>query len=140
MAKTATKATGTSKKTKAASAKTKSPAVTKSVPTKTVINRSYFLTYLLPAGYTESELVTFKEQIATLVTKHQGKVTNTDEWGKRKMAYQIKHSGKWHTEANYVHLTINMNPAEAQPLERDIHLNVNVIRHLLVVTESKTAE
>lgn len=106
----------------------------------TAATRSYFLTYLLPVGYTESELATFKDQIATLVTKHKGKVTQTDEWGKKKMAYKIKHAGKWQTEANYVHLTIEMDPAEAQVLEKDIYLNPNIIRHLFVVTEGNQVE
>jgi small subunit ribosomal protein S6 len=123
---------------KTATAKPKAAAAP--VETSTAAKRSYFLTYLLPTSYTESELATFNEKIATLVTKHKGKVTNTESWGKKKMAYQIKHSGKWHTEANYVHLTVELVPAEAQALEKDMYLNPNVIRHLFVLAENNQAE
>jgi len=141
MAKTATE------KPKAA-AKEKVAAKPKTTPTTAVVpvtksnlpKRSYFLTYLLPTTYTESELSTFNDQVAVLVTKHKGKVTQTDIWGKKKMAYQIKHSGKWQTEAYYVHLTVELDPSEAQPLERDLYLNPNVIRHLFVLTEGNQAE
>jgi len=109
--------------------------------TKTVAtHRSYFLTYLLPTAYTETELNTFKEQVANLVVKHQGKITQTEEWGKRKMAYKIKHGGKLHSEAHYIHLTVDLVATEAQSLEKDLYLNQVVIRHLFVIAEEQKAE
>lgn len=146
MAKTATAKPKAAAKASAAAPAAKSPVaktvVTKSPVSKasTALKRSYFLTYLLPTAYTESELSTFNDQVAVLVTKHKGKVTNTESWGKKKMAYQIKHSGKWHTEANYVHVTVELDPSEAQALEHDIHLNPTIIRHLFVSTDGNQAE
>jgi len=101
--------------------------------TKKLGSRRYFLTYLLPTSYTESELSGFKDEIAKLVAKHQGKIVATDEWGKRKTAYKIRHAGKWFTDAVYVHLTLEIDPAEINALEKDVYLNVNIMRHLLVL-------
>lgn len=97
--------------------------------------RSYFLTYLVPTTFTDSEVNSIKETIAGLVTKHQGSITRTDDWGKRRMAYKIKHATKWHVEAVYVHLILELAPDKVQPLERDVHLNQNIMRHLLVLAD-----
>jgi len=98
-------------------------------------SREYFLTYLLPSGYTETELNGFKKEIAEIVTKHQGSIVATEEWGKKKLAYSIKHSGKWHTEGVYMHLVIAVEPAHINELERDVYLNTHLLRHLLVLAE-----
>lgn len=103
--------------------------------TKVPSARQYFLTYLLPPSYTDSELNTFKDGVAKLVTKHKGTVVNTEEWGKRRTAYKIRHAGKWQTEAVYVHLTIEVDPAQVVALEKDVYLNPNIMRHLLVLTD-----
>lgn len=97
--------------------------------------RSYFVTYLLPVAYTEAELAGLKDGVLGLVAKHKGKVTTTDEWGKKKLAYKIKHAGKWQTEAHYVHLTVELEPDQVQALEQDLYLQPAVIRHLVVKAE-----
>lgn len=102
--------------------------------------RSYFLTYLVPTTFTDSEINSIKETMAGLVTKHQGTITKTDDWGKRRMAYKIKHATKWHTEAVYVHVVFDLTPDKVQPLERDVHLNQNIMRHLLVLNDGSTVE
>jgi len=101
--------------------------------TKKVGSRRYFLTYLLPTSYTDSELNAFKEEIAKLVTKHKGTVVSSDEWGKRKTAYKIRHAGKWFTDAVYVHLVLEIDPAQINLLEKDVFLNANIMRHLIVL-------
>lgn len=98
-------------------------------------SRQYFLTYLLPSGYTETELNGFKKEIAEIVTKHQGSIVSTEEWGKKKLAYSIKHSGKWHTEGVYMHLVIAVDPTSINDLEHDVYLNTHLLRHLLVLAE-----
>lgn len=105
--------------------------------------RKYYLTYLLPVSFTDAELASFRDAIAGLVTKHKGKVVTTDDWGKKPMAYKIKHAGKWQTEAVYTHLTLELPADQVQPLEKDLYLQTQIIRHLLVRIEgdeTKTAE
>ncbi len=102
--------------------------------------RRYFLTYLLPSGFTDSELNTFKKEVAELVTKHKGSVVATEEWGKQKMAYKIKHANKWHTEAVYVHLVLSVEPTQINALEHDVYLNTHILRHLLVIADEVQPE
>lgn len=109
------------------------------MPKKTSTARQYYLTYLLPPTYTESELNGFKEAIEKLVTKHKGKVVQSDDWGKRKTAYKLRHAGKWQTEAVYTHLTLEIDPSETNALEKDVYLNPNIMRHLLVLADKTPA-
>lgn len=101
--------------------------------------RTYYLTYLLPVSFTDAELASLRDAIAGLVTKHKGKVAKIDDWGKRPMAYKIKHAGKWQTEAAYTHLTLELPADQVQPLEKDIYLQTNIMRHLLVRIEGEEA-
>jgi small subunit ribosomal protein S6 len=100
--------------------------------------RSYYLTYLLPETLTETEVSNQKKAVTDLVARHKGSVVTVEDWGKKKMAYKIRHSGKWHTEANYVHFTLSLDPAQVTAFERDIYLQPLVMRHLLVVTEGES--
>lgn len=100
--------------------------------------RSYYLTYLLPDSLTETELSAQKQTITDLVTRHKGLVVNVEDWGKKRMAYKIRHAGKWYFEANYVHFSLSLDPLQVTAFERDIYLQSQVMRHLLVVSEGET--
>lgn len=105
---------------------------------KTAANqRSYYLTYLLPDSLTETELSAQKQTITDLVTRHKGAVITVEDWGKKKMAYKIRHAGKWYYEANYVHFTLSLDPHQVTAFERDVYLQPQVMRHLLVVSEGE---
>jgi len=97
--------------------------------------RKYYLTYLLPVSFTDAELVGLRDAISGLITKHKGKVLTSEDWGKKQMAYKIKHASKWQTEAVYTHLTLELPAEEVQSMEKDLYLQTNVIRHLLVRIE-----
>ncbi len=97
--------------------------------------RSYELTYLVPTSFTDSEASKIADEVTKLVTRHKGQVTKSDSWGKKKMAYRIKHGSSYHAEAYYTHLEFSMPSTEAQAFEKNIYLQPNIVRHLLVVAE-----
>jgi ribosomal protein S6 len=49
----------------------------------------YELLYLVPANYTEEELVPIKEKVKELIKKFKGEVTFEDTIGKKKLAYPV---------------------------------------------------
>ena len=98
-------------------------------------NRKYFLTFLVATTFTETEVNSIKEAVTKLVTKYQGQILTLDDWGKRGMAYKIKHNGKWQVEARYFHVVFEMSADQVQTLERDVHLNQSLLRHLLVLAD-----
>ncbi len=101
--------------------------------------RMYELTYLIPSGYTETELGQIKKEIETLVKKHGGSVEKQEDWGKKPLAYRIKKAGKMIEEASYFYFEISFDPTKAQAFERDVYLVTKLLRHLFVSAEPETA-
>lgn len=106
---------------------------------KTVATRQYELTYLVPVGYTDSEVAQIKKEVEELAKKRKGSVTKVEDWGKRPMAYKIKKGGKTHEEAVYVYTELSFDPAQAQAFERDMYLNTKMLRHLFVTASDEVA-
>lgn len=98
--------------------------------------RSYELTYLLPTSLTSSEVAQTHETVKKLLAKFGATIKTTEEWGKKELAYAIRHSGSDRREAFYMHLVFSMPAQNAQPLEREMQLNTQVMRHLIVLEEA----
>jgi small subunit ribosomal protein S6 len=63
-----------------------------------------------------------------IVETNQGKVTKTETWGLKSLAYKIKRNRK----AHYVMLNIDAPPGVVAELERQTAINEDVIRYLTV--------
>jgi small subunit ribosomal protein S6 len=99
----------------------------------TARSRSYELTYLVPATYTETERQAVDQDIKALLTKHSATLGEVQDWGRRPLAYAIRYRSANQSEAYYTHLTFTADPAHAQALEKDIYLHDRIMRHLLVL-------
>lgn len=63
-----------------------------------------------------------------IVEAHQGKVTKTETWGLKNLAYKIKRNRK----AHYVMLNIEAPAGTVAELERQTAINEDVVRWLTV--------
>ena len=75
----------------------------------------------------EVDLSKAEEKVTKIITDNGGKVVNTDNWGKRKLAYSIK--GNEH--AIYVFYTVDMPGAGVQKVESTLNITDEVIRFLI---------
>jgi small subunit ribosomal protein S6 len=101
--------------------------------------RVYELTYLVPATYTETEVSAVKDAVAKLISKYKGEAGDSKDWGKKELAYAIKKEGKTHREAVYVHTPIVFEPTKVPEFEKELYLNEDIIRHLVVVADDQGA-
>jgi len=101
-------------------------------------SKLYELTYLLPADFTDSQRATANETVAKLIAKYKGEVLDTQDWGKKNLAYKIKHQGKFHSEAVYTHQVVKFPSTQVQAFERELLLDEQVMRQLLVVREDQS--
>lgn len=99
-------------------------------------SRFYEVTYLVGSDITSSELATLRDEVATLIGKNQGTIKNTEDWGKRDLAYPIKKAGKTSKEGTYTHLTIEIPADKTQKLARELELKRGILRHLLVQVDN----
>ncbi len=71
------------------------------------------------------------ENIAQLIAEHGGKVTKTEYWGLRNLAYRVKKNRKGH----FCHFNLDAPPAAITELERTERINEDVLRYLTVRVE-----
>jgi small subunit ribosomal protein S6 len=94
--------------------------------------RDYELVLVLDPQLSDEAYDAAIEKYSAFITGKAGAVTDTQRWGKRRLAYQIKHFG----EGNYVLFKLKMRPAVSKELEANLRISEEVIRHLLVKTET----
>jgi small subunit ribosomal protein S6 len=81
----------------------------------------------------EVDLSKAEDRVTKIFTDNGGKVTATDNWGKRKLAYNIK--GNEH--AIYVFYTVEMPGAGVQKIESTLNITDEVIRFLITKPDLK---
>jgi small subunit ribosomal protein S6 len=86
--------------------------------------RKYEVMLILPADADEAVLTTAVDRITRVIGGSQGEVTNTDVWGRRRLAFAI---GK-HTEGSYAVVDFTADPGAIDELERVLHLADEVVR------------
>ena len=57
-----------------------------------------------------------------------GTETKGDEWGKRRLAYEVKHQN----EGYYVVIDFEADPSQIADLDRIIKIHEEIIRHIIV--------
>ncbi len=75
----------------------------------------------------EVDLSKAEDRVTKIITDNGGSITATDNWGKRKLAYDIK--GNEH--AVYVFYTVEMPPAGVLKVESTLNITDEVIRFLI---------
>ena len=92
------------------------------------MNRKYELVYILPPDSTEQQAAEIHEQVEAVVSRLHGQIEKTENWGRRKLAYEI---GR-HKEGTYVLEVINGDGELMKEIDRRLKVTDLVIRHLVV--------
>lgn len=71
------------------------------------------------------------EKVNNWVAEFGGTVEKLDVWGRRRMAYSIRKQ----REGQYAVMNINMPPAAAAELERNLRFQENILRFMITVAE-----
>ena len=88
----------------------------------------YELMYVLHPRLTPEEIEASVERISALVTDHGGEILSVDQWGRRRLAYPIERN----LEGFYVLSTFVAASDVCGPLETQLNLSEDVLRHLLI--------
>jgi small subunit ribosomal protein S6 len=81
----------------------------------------------------EVDLSKATARVEKLITDNGGTITKTDNWGKKKLAYQIAK----HDSAIYVFYTIEMPGEGVQKVESTLNITDEVIRFLITRPDLK---
>jgi len=88
----------------------------------------YELLYILAAKYTDAEIVSLTEKIKGIVESLGGKVTETHDLGRRKLAYPIQHV----RNGSYILVYFEADTENAAKLNDALRLSADILRHLIV--------
>ena len=91
-------------------------------------DRQYELIYILPPETSEQQAAELHEQVAQTVARLHGQIEKTENWGRRKLAYEIGHF----KEGVYVLEVINGSGGLMKELDRRLKVIDQVMRHMIV--------
>jgi len=94
----------------------------------------YELTYIIDTALEEEARKELIEKISSLIAQNGGEVEKVDEtWGKRCLAYPINDKPKGY----YVLVTMQAPAELPKEIERNLRINENVLRSLVIKVEEK---
>ena len=97
-------------------------------------DRQYELVYILPPDTTEQQATDLHGQLDAVVSRMHGQIEKTENWGRKRLAYEIGHN----KEGVYVLEVINGTGELMKELDRRLRVMDLVIRHMVVrVDEEK---
>lgn len=95
--------------------------------------RNYELSVVLFPTLNEEDKVAALEKVKELITRFGGEITNVDDWGKRKLAYEIEKQ----REGFYYFIQFNAETSAPAEIESRIRIMETVLRYLIVSLEDK---
>ncbi len=94
----------------------------------------YELTYIIDTALEEEARKELIEKVSALIAQNGGEVEKIDEtWGKRRLAYPINDK----PEGYYVLVTMQAPAELPKEIERNLRINENVLRSLVIKLEEK---
>ena len=90
--------------------------------------KAYELLFIVAPSIDETTREAVMNRIQTTITAANGTVDNVDNWGKRKLAYEIDGL----TDGDYTLIDFHADPAEVAELDRVLRITDAVVRHMSV--------
>ena len=90
--------------------------------------RDYEILYIVRADLDDEKVQDIVKRVSTLIEKSDGTLERTNLWGKRKLAYEVKHQ----KEGAYVLQDFQIGPERIPELESALKITEEVLRHLIV--------
>jgi small subunit ribosomal protein S6 len=91
-------------------------------------NRQYELIYVVSSDATDQQIADLHTQVEEIVARFAGTLDKTDNWGRRKLAYEIGP----HKDGTYVLEVITGSGDLMKEIDRRLRVSDQVIRHLTV--------
>ncbi len=90
--------------------------------------KAYELLYIVDPSANDEVRAGVSARIDVAITSEGGQVDNVEEWGKRKLAYEIDGLA----EGDYILINFHADPTQIAELDRVLRINDAVKRHMIV--------
>jgi small subunit ribosomal protein S6 len=95
--------------------------------TEQLVN-DYELVFIVHPEVADDALDPLINNVTQYITGKNGTVIEVARWGRKKLAYPIRHL----LEGNYVLIKFKLNPAANKELETNLKITEKIIRYLLI--------
>ena len=92
----------------------------------------YELAVVVSAKIEDDERAQVIEKVKALVERFGGQISDVDEWGKKRLAYEIQHM----KEGYYYFIQFDAETSAPAEIEKHVRIMENVIRYLCVKQEA----
>jgi small subunit ribosomal protein S6 len=96
----------------------------------------YESVFIARQDLTPAQVETLSGTVTDLIKNQGGKVTKTEQWGLKSLAYRIKKNKKGH----YVLMNIDGPAAAISEMERTMRINEDVLRYLTIRVDQHEEE
>lgn len=97
--------------------------------------RDYEVLYIVRADLDDDKVQEVVKRVNTLIERSGGSLERTNLWGKRKLAYEVKHQ----KEGAYILQDFKISQDRIPELEGALKISEEVLRHLIVRKQEKPA-
>ena len=97
--------------------------------------RDYEILYIVRPDLEDDKVQDVVKRVNSLIGRSGGSSEQTSLWGKRKLAYEVKHQ----KEGSYVLQDFKIDPGRVPELESALKITEEVLRHLIVRKPEKAA-
>ncbi len=91
--------------------------------------REYEIVYVIRPDLADEQRSAKVERIQSLITENGGELVKTEEWGRRVLAYQIRH----YTDGVYVFTEFRLPPAAVKTIGERLNIDEELLRYQIVV-------
>jgi len=90
--------------------------------------KAYELLYFMSPSIDEDTRVATMNRVENTITEGKGAIDNVEEWGKRKLAYEINGL----SDGDYILVDFHADPANIAELDRVLRITDAAVRHMIV--------
>ncbi len=95
----------------------------------------YELLYIVSNKYTEDELAPIMDKTRKVISDNGGNITYSEEWGKKRFAYPIKHF----QHGYYTLIEFDLDGDKLAEINRSFRMTSEILRYQIVRKQVKTA-
>ena len=94
---------------------------------------AYELLFFVDPTSTDEVRAGVMKRIEVTIVENGGKIDDVEDWGRRKLAYEIDHLA----EGDYTLVNFHADPTQIAELDRILRINDAVKRHMIVRRQDK---
>ncbi len=96
--------------------------------------RRYETIFITLPDLSEEDQAALQEKLCSLITAHKGEIINLEDWGIKKLGYEIRKNKNGH----YYYLDYQAAPGLVREIERNFRLNDRILKYLTIKVQRPT--